>query len=187
MRRNRSASKPPKKRTDLAIREIVVKSESVNKLSIKTNISHGLKIAETNALVDCGAEGRFVDESVVNMKEAKKLRHPLKCKNVDGTINKKGRITHQIMIAYDIEGIKMKDLFFITDLGDQKMILGIPWLKHFNPQINWRNMSFTLDHTPPAEEDLFYAHPDEELIIQFIDGVHIRAKTSATQQFEHKY
>ena len=73
MRRNRSASKPPKKRTDLAIREIVVKSESVNKLSIKTNISHGLEIAETNALVDCGAEGRFVDESVVNMKEAKRL------------------------------------------------------------------------------------------------------------------
>ena len=164
-------SKPPKKRTDLAIREIVVKSESVNKLSVKTNISHGLKIAETNALIDCGAEGRFVDESVVDMRQAKKLRRPLKCKNVDRSENKKGTITHQVMISYSIRGIEMKDLFYITDLGDQKIILGIPWLKHFNPQIDWRNMSFALSETPPS--NLHHVNPEEELIIQFIEGIWI--------------
>src|SRR5487761_490078 len=187
MRRNRSASKPPKKRTDLAIREIVVQSESRNKLSIKTNVSHGLKIAETTALIDCGAEGRFVHESAVEMKHAKKLRYPLKAKNVDGSENKKGKITHQIMLHYDVQGVKMKDYFFITDIGDQKIILGIPWLKRCNPQINWKDMSFTLDHIPPTEEELLDQDHGTELLIQYIEGVRIRAKTSATQHFEHKF
>jgi hypothetical protein len=91
------------------------------------------------------------------------------------------------MLHYDIQGIKMKDPFFITNLGDQKLILGTPWLKHCNPQINWRNMLFTLDHIPPPEEELKYIDPEKELIIQFIKGVWIRAKTSTTQQFEHKF
>ena len=65
----------------------------------------------------------------------------------------------------------MKDLFYITDLRDQKIILGIPWLKHFNPQNNWRNMTFTLSETPPS--DLHYVNQEEELIIQFIEGIWI--------------
>jgi len=91
------------------------------------------------------------------------------------------------MIEYDIQGIKMKDLFFITGLGDQTMILGTPWLKKCNPQINWKDMSFALNPVPPTEEELRDIDQDKEMIIQFIEGVWIRAKTSATQQFEHKF
>ncbi|KIL56604.1 hypothetical protein M378DRAFT_16957 [Amanita muscaria Koide BX008] len=139
---------------DLTIREIVVQSKSQNKLSVTTNISHGMKIAETNALIDCGAEGRFVNENQVNMKKAKKLKKPLKVKNVDRSPNRKGWITHHILVHYSMHGIKMKDWFFITDIGDQDMILGMPWLKICNPRIDWKKMSFTFDDTVLGELQL---------------------------------
>src|ERR1700730_14370964 len=151
--KDRSASGPSKK-LDLTIREIVVRSKSQNKLSVTTNISHGMKIAETNALIDCGAEGRFVNEEKINLKKAKKLKRPLKVKNVDGSTNRKGFITHHVLVHYSMHGIKMKDWFFITDIGDQDMILGIPWLRTCNPRIDWRKMSFTFADTILGELQL---------------------------------
>src|SRR5258708_35762960 len=190
----------PSKQTDLAIREIVVRSTSQNKLSISTNISYGMKIAETKALIDCGAEGRFVHEEKVNLKKAKKLRKPLKVKNVDGTPNKKKYITHQILVNYSIQGIKMKDWFFITNIGDQDMILGIPWLKICNPRIAWRKMSFTFDDTVLGElqlleekkeaiKELKELDNERDLLINWIrkEDLWIRAKISTTQNIHHQF
>ena len=52
--------------------------------------SEGLKIAEATALIDCGAEGKFVDKSIVDPRKRKKLKKPITVRNVDGTANKKG-------------------------------------------------------------------------------------------------
>jgi len=159
-----------------------------------------MKIAETKALIDCGAEGRFVHEEKVNLKKAKKLRKPLKVKNVDGTPNKKKYITHQILVNYSIQGIKMRDWFFITNIGDQDMILGIPWLKICNPRIDWRKMSFTFDETVLGElqlleekkeaiKELKELNNEQDLLINWIgkEDLWIRAKMSATQNIEHKF
>ena len=66
------------------------------------------------------------------MKEAKELRRPLRCKNVDGTYNKKGKLTHQIMVTYTIEKVEMKDLFFITNLTVDSVVPEIPPLYYLN-------------------------------------------------------
>ena len=135
----------------ITIREIVVNSDSPNKLFIPITISRGLKIAETKALVDCGAEGMFIDPSVVKKGVEKKLKKPIKVKNVDGTRNKnnKGWITHYTEVEYSIKGREMKNKFFITGLGSIKMILGMPWLQKRDPIINWRKLQLTL---PDGEE-----------------------------------
>ena len=167
-----------------------------------------MKIAETNTLIDCGAEGRFVNEEKVNLKKARKLKRPLKVKNIDGSPNKsrKGFITHHILVDYSIHGIKMKDWFFITDIGDQDMILGMPWLKVCNPRIDWRKMSFTFDEMVLGELQLLEEKKEaifeqkeidkeRSLLINFIGkhepeintDVWIRAKMSATQNIEHKF
>src|ERR1700747_67980 len=32
-----------------------------------------------------------------------------------------------------------KMVFYVTNLGRDRIILGMPWFKAFNPQINWEN------------------------------------------------
>jgi len=48
------------------------------------------KSAETTALLDTGAGGKFIDQNFVRNKkiETKKLEYPIKVFNVDGTLNK---------------------------------------------------------------------------------------------------
>ncbi|KIL55412.1 hypothetical protein M378DRAFT_41077, partial [Amanita muscaria Koide BX008] len=62
-----------------------------------------------------------------------RLPRSFKVKNVDGSPNTAGCITHGIWVAYEFAGKKFKDMFHITDLGDQKIILGMPWLESHNP------------------------------------------------------
>ena len=58
------------------------------------------KIVEIKALIDSGAGGKFIDQNFVrNMKLKKKpLKKPIKVFNVDGTLNKKGTITHKVQL-----------------------------------------------------------------------------------------
>ena len=81
------------------------------------------------------------------MKKAEKLKEPIPVRNVDGSFNEGGEITHRIALPYTIEGVRFKDWFLITLLGDQRMILGIPWLKKHDPIITWSTMTMSLDQT----------------------------------------
>ena len=92
------------------------------------------------ALVDCGATNTFINKSVIksNNLVTKKLAQPCKVYNVDGTENKDGRITHIVERGYLEVGLhKSRENFFITDLGTKEMILGMDYLRHHNPEINW--------------------------------------------------
>jgi len=43
---------------------------------------------------------------------------------------------------------QFKERFYITGLGKQKMILGLPWLKKHNPLVNWKNGTLTWKTAP---------------------------------------
>ncbi|KAI5115799.1 hypothetical protein M0805_007835 [Coniferiporia weirii] len=59
-----------------------------------TIIVHDQNVS-TNALIDSGAEGKFIDAKFIikNRIPTKPLRHPIHVKNVDGTPNQHGTIT----------------------------------------------------------------------------------------------
>ena len=57
--------------------------------------------------------------------------------NVDGTKNKKGSITHYCWLRVLYNGQQKLQQFFLTSLGRDRMILGYPFLREFNPQIDW--------------------------------------------------
>src|SRR6266550_6607264 len=69
--------------------------------------------------------------------------HPLKetyycvTRNVDGTHNEMGKIRYKTKICYNMKRNQFEDWFYVTKLGDQKVILGLPWLKQVNPDIDW--------------------------------------------------
>ena len=87
------------------------------------------KNIETQAMIDCGAGGAFIDQYFAKNFEQKELDRPLTAKNVDGTINKKGTIQNYVDLEFKIDLRNFKEQLYVTGLGKQKIILGFPWLQ----------------------------------------------------------
>ena len=63
--------------------------------------------------------------------------------NVDGTHNKSGAIKHYVDLQVRC-GDRIKEMqFLVTNIGEDELVLGYPWLAAFQPKINWKNA--TLD------------------------------------------
>ena len=97
------------------------------------------KRAKTVVLLDSGATENFI-----NMQYAKELQLPIKrlqwphpVYNVDGTKNKNGDIKHYTDLEMQTGDQRVWLRFFLTDLADQKAILGYPWFAATQPKINW--------------------------------------------------
>ena len=97
------------------------------------------KRAETTALLDSGATENFI-----SMKYVKELRLPIKrlqrpwpVYNVDGTRNKNGDIEHYTNMEMQTGNQKVWLQFFLTNLADQKAILGYLWFAANQPKIDW--------------------------------------------------
>jgi len=50
------------------------------------------------------------------------------------------------------EGEPEDQEFLITDIGPEDIILGLPWLRHHNPNIDWKKGTLKFDETPPVEQ-----------------------------------
>ncbi len=78
----------------LCINGVTVTSISRNKITIPISQCSNLKTTETKALIDSGAEGKFVDGTIVNWKNVICLKKPITVRNVDGTHNEMGKICY---------------------------------------------------------------------------------------------
>jgi hypothetical protein len=98
------------------------------------------KEVETTALLDTGAGGKLIDQNFVqNQKiEIKELKYPIEVFNVDVTPNKRGTITKYTWLDLTINRQTRTHNLLVTGLGKQKIILGYPWFKQANPDINWK-------------------------------------------------
>ena len=107
-------------------------------ISFKT-ASTSQTVEKEEALADTGASGRFIDKAYTQKLRIPKitLKQPIDVYNVDGTLNKKGTITHQVRILMTIGGRTKWETFYCTGLGKQQIILGLPWFRENNPIIDW--------------------------------------------------
>jgi hypothetical protein len=67
-----------------------------------------------------------------------KLEYPIMARNVDGTKNEQGTIHYYTDLDLYVNSKTNTEQFLITTLGNQKVILGLPWLRKHNPEINWK-------------------------------------------------
>jgi len=111
-------------------------------------------IVEVKALVDSGAGGKFIDQNYAKKLKLKlkKLKKKIPVFNVDGTPNKRGTIRHKIHLDLKIGERTKKTTLYVTGLGKQKVILGQPWLKRDNPNINWKKGTLTWREDDEDEE-----------------------------------
>jgi hypothetical protein len=70
------------------------------------------------------------------------LQKPITSRNVDGTKNKNGTITHTTTTDITVHGKMKKTRLFISGLGKETVILGLSWLRKENPDVNWKEGTF---------------------------------------------
>ncbi len=65
------------------------------------------------------------------------LQKPKKIWNIDNTENKDGLITHYIDLSVQTKNTHREMRFLVTNIGQEDIVLGYPWLSTFEPQFDW--------------------------------------------------
>ena len=102
------------------------------------------------ALLDSRAT-RLVISSEFTKKQGfklKKLERPMNVRNVDGSLNKERPIEHTVEVNIYYQGHRERTE--IDVIGGQKwtVILGMLWLAHHNPEIDWRTREVKITRCP---------------------------------------
>ena len=98
-------------------------------------------MANIKALVDSGATDCFMSEKFIQqMKLGKRpLQRPRKIWNINNTVNQARKITHYIILDIQTGGSRKTIQFLVTNIGNEDIILGYPWMATFEPQFTWKN------------------------------------------------
>jgi hypothetical protein len=105
-------------------------------------------MADKNILVDSRATDNFIHPKLLKRLGLgiQALDRPRKIWNIDGTTNHAGQLTSFVDLKVRTGSKEEKMCFLVTDLGNEDLILGYPWLATFEPQFNWRNSVVDTTH-----------------------------------------
>ena len=103
------------------------------------------------ALLNSGATGLFMSKRCAQRGGFRliKLDKPIQVRNVDGTENSGGAITHEVEVNIYFKGHVERVQMDICDLGKTEVILGMPWLQAHNPEIDWEKGEVKMTRCPP--------------------------------------
>ena len=98
-------------------------------MTIRFYIHTIAKRAEAIALVDSGATENFMNLTYTQWLKLpiRPLEKPWKIFNVDGTENKSGELKYYTDLKVQTGTTRSPLRFFLTDLGENKAILGYSW------------------------------------------------------------
>src|SRR5271168_878791 len=128
----------------LRIPSVIITNSRMRSMHISIPIMfktiRGNETIETKVLLNTGAEGLFMDKNYAEEHDIilQKLPNPIIPRNVDGTLNHAGQITHFTWIQAKVDKRKLLERLLITDLGSSNIIFGLPWFKQNNLQIVWK-------------------------------------------------
>ena len=80
------------------------------------------------------------------------MKHLIRVQSIDGSINANGNIKEKCLITFRIGDEEMTKWFYVTNTGDQNLILGLLWLTKRNPIIDWRGKSLEI-HTSTGDSN----------------------------------
>ncbi len=109
-------------------------------MTVHVFIHSATKRAETISLLDLGATENFLNLEYAKWLHLpiKKMSHPQKLFNIDGTENKAGELQYYTDLAIHTGSTSTNMQFFLTELGEHKAILGYPWFTATQPKIDWK-------------------------------------------------
>ena len=156
--------------SSLDIASVIVANKSERALRFPVRLRYRARTVTTTALIDCGATGNFIDPSLISRLLLPSRPIPaLQAFNVDGTVNKQGRITAATTIHCQAAGFEDDLTLMIVSLGRPQIVLGMPWLTKHNPHIDWEKKTVTLDaehicKTTLSTELAIATHKDEVVL-----------------------
>ena len=102
-------------------------------------------------LLDSGTTGMFMNKKAVAKHgfRLQKLERPIAVRNVDGTNNSRGAITHQVECNVFYKGHIKRMRMDMCNIGKTKVILEMPWLAAHNPEINWKTRKVKMTRCLP--------------------------------------
>jgi hypothetical protein len=137
------------------------------------NIAH-----ETTAMIDCGASENFIDK-----RYAEKNNIPLREKNVpcsvlavDGREVSSGPVTHDTTVNMTINDHQEMIKFHCINIGNAPIIVGLPWLRKHNPDIDWKESRVTFSSEKCANECLAASPhattvPEKQATVEYFEDV----------------
>jgi len=124
------------------LREVTIKI-GLERLDMQEGIT-------VEALLDSGATGLVMSSEFARKKgfKLKKLERPMQVRNVDGSFNREGLIENTVEVNVYYKGHVERTE--IDVIGGQKwgVILGMPWLEHHNPEIDWKTGEVKITRCP---------------------------------------
>jgi hypothetical protein len=110
----------------------------------------------TMAMVNCGAMENFIDKEYVerNGIPLKEKKVPRRVLAVDRREVASGPVTHDAMVELTINNHHETIRLHCITIGNSPNIIGLPWLKRHNPNIDWREGRVTFDLTKCTREYL---------------------------------
>ena len=109
-------------------------------MTIRFYVHSITKRAESIALLDSGAIENFINLAYTKWLwlPIKQLLEPRPVLNIDSTENKSGKLKYYTDLNVQT-GQNMTTLqFFLSNLGEHKVILGYPWFAATQPRIDWK-------------------------------------------------
>ena len=136
------------------------KEEKVRKAGRKTlrevTVKIGLERIDTQerviveALLDSGATGLVISSEFAKKQnfKLKNLERLINVRNVDESLNKERPIEYMVEVNIYYQGHRERTE--IDVIGEQKwtVILGMPWLACYNPEIDWRTGEVKITRCP---------------------------------------
>lgn len=100
---------------------------------------------QSRAMVDSGASGNFLATRYASYRNLpirrKDVVYPLA--SVDGSAINDGWVKDEVTVHLSIQSYHENVTFDVIELANYDIILGIPWLRKNNPQIDWRKGELT--------------------------------------------
>jgi hypothetical protein len=125
----------------------------IHKVTIRGNDNNE---HHTTAMVDCGAIENFIDERYAKQNNIPLQRKaiPHRVLAVDGREGANGPETHDAVVDLTINNHYETIRLHCITIGNSPIIVGLPWLRKHNPNIDWKEGRVTFDSAKCAKECL---------------------------------
>ncbi len=95
-------------------------------------------------------------------------------------MNRAGEITHYITLDIQTGGVQKTIQFLVTNIGNEDIILGYPWMAAFKPKFIWKNGVINEKELPIILQSVNPFIPGKDPIIARIEGTKSNSQLRAT-------